>query len=329
MSLYRNILKQSWQIAWHNKYLWFFGIFAALLGNGGEYEIIVRGLGGDGQSVFPSWQKLAETGVFSRQTLHNITTMMSNDALSLLLTLAVLLVILVLLIFLVWLTVVSQVALVNNTAGIIKQKNTNLRQGINSGINNFWPVFGLNILSKIIISLIFAVISLPLVLTVLKTNAAVSISLYIVGFIIFVPLAIALSFIIKYAIAYVVIRGSGLVDSLKQGWQLFMDNWLISFEMALILFFINFAVGLIIVLCILTLAVPFLFLGFIFYYLASLAGFWLIAIVALLSFLLLIVLGGAMLAVFQISSWTGLFLELIKGGGTPKIMRVLDNIVRK
>jgi len=329
MFLYRNILKQSWQIAWHNKYLWFFGIFAALLGNGGEYEIIVRGLGGDGQSVFPSWQKLAETGVFSRQTLHNITTMMSNDALSLLLTLAVLLVILVLLIFLVWLTVVSQAALVNNTAGIIKQKNTNLRQGIASGINNFWPVFGLNILSKIIIGLIFAVISLPLVLTVLKTNAAVSISLYIVGFIIFVPLAIALSFIIKYAIAYVVIRGSGLVDSLKQGWQLFMDNWLISFEMALILFFINFAVGLIIVLCILTLAVPFLFLGFIFYYLASLAGFWLIAIVALLSFLLLIVLGGAMLAVFQISSWTGLFLELIKGGGTPKIMRVLDNIVRK
>ncbi len=36
MTLYRDILGQSLKSAWHNKYLWFFGLFAALLGNAGE-----------------------------------------------------------------------------------------------------------------------------------------------------------------------------------------------------------------------------------------------------------------------------------------------------
>jgi hypothetical protein len=41
MSLYRSILKRAWEISWKFKYLWFFGLFAALLGNGGEFEIIL------------------------------------------------------------------------------------------------------------------------------------------------------------------------------------------------------------------------------------------------------------------------------------------------
>ena len=45
MSFYRNILKQAWKITWRNKYLWWLGIFAALLGNGGEFEILFNNAG--------------------------------------------------------------------------------------------------------------------------------------------------------------------------------------------------------------------------------------------------------------------------------------------
>jgi hypothetical protein len=47
MTLYRSIFRQAWAITWQYKYLWFFGFFAALLGNGGEYEILSKGLRGD------------------------------------------------------------------------------------------------------------------------------------------------------------------------------------------------------------------------------------------------------------------------------------------
>ena len=69
----------------------------------------------------------------------------------------------------------------------------------------------------------------------------------------------------KYAIAYVVIKGSGFVEAVKLGWQLFVKNWLVSLEMAFILFFINFAVGFGLLLLFLISAGPFLFLALVFY----------------------------------------------------------------
>ncbi len=36
--IYRPILKKAWLITWRFKYLWFFGLFAALLGSGGIYN---------------------------------------------------------------------------------------------------------------------------------------------------------------------------------------------------------------------------------------------------------------------------------------------------
>jgi len=329
MSFYRKILKQAWKITWQNKYLWLFGIFAAMLGNGGEYEILYRSVGsGGGQETIPIWQRLAETGLFSKKIFSNVNQIMAEDSLSLLLILFVGLAILALLVFGIWLVIVSQVALVNNSAGIIEGKRTNWQNGFNSGIKKFWPVLGLNIILKAIIYLILIFLSLPIILSA-KTVTLTANFLFIIAFIVFIPIILSLSFILKYAIAYVVIRNSDFIESIKQGWQLFINNWLVSLEMAFILFFINLLVGLAIILLILILAIPFLFLGFIFYYLASLFGFWTIFILALIILFLVIILGGAALAVFQISSWIGLFTELIKHGGKSKLVRVMENIYNK
>jgi len=330
MSLYRNILGQAWKITWRNKYLWFFGLFAALLGNGGEYEILFRGLSGDsGKDFFPGWRNIAETGVFSSGTLANISQLFRSDTFSMIILLIIGLVILVLFGFLVWLTIVSQVALVNNSAGVIAGKTRHFKDGVISGMKNFWPVFGLNIIIKAIIYLAFALIGLPIIFSVFKGGWQIASVLYMVLFIILIPVAIAFSFMIKYAIAYVVIKGSGFLSAIREGWKLFTKNWLVSIEMAFILFLINFLVGLGIVLIILILAIPFLFLALILYKLMALIGFWLVALIGLATFLLIIMIGGAGLATFQVSSWTGLFIELIGKGGTSKITRVLDRIKGK
>lgn len=326
MPFYRNILKQAWALTWRNKYLWWFGIFAALLGNGGEFEILFNNAGANpSQALFPSWQRIASTGVFSGHTLTNIGNLLRQDTLNMILVSAACLIALAIGLFLVWLVIVSQAAIVNNSAAVIKQKKHAFRDGLDSGILNFWPVLALNIIIKAAIYALLVAISLPAIFSQGSFNANL---FYIIALVIIVPVAIILSFIMKYAVAYSVINKSKIMPAIKQSCRLFKENWLISFEMAVILFFINLLVGLAIVLIILVLAVPFLFLGLIFYYAFSLVGSWLIAILAFASFLFIVVSAGAALAVFQISSWTGLFLELDKKGGVSKLVRVVNQMVK-
>jgi hypothetical protein len=325
MPFYRNILKQAWSLTWRHKYLWWFGIFAALLGNGGELEVILNNLGGNpGQSLFPFWQNIASTGVFSFKTFANIGNLLKHDTLNMIIFLIIALMALALFLFSIWLVIVSQAAIVASSAAIKKQKKITLRQGFDAGILNFWPVFILNVLLKAAVYILLAAISIPVIFST-DISALV---FYVLAMIIAVPVAIILSFVIKYAIAYAVIGGDKVVEALKKSWRLFKANWLISFEMAVILFFINLLVGLAAVLAVLALAVPFLFLGLIFYYSLSALGSWLVAGLAFICFLLIIVLVGAILSVFQISAWTSLFLELEKSRGVSKLVRLVNSLVK-
>jgi len=319
MSLYRNILKQGLKITWHNKYLWFFGLFAALLGNANEYEILFGGLSGEtGQNFFSGFSRIAETGIFSKQALLGIRTIMAENPLSLLLLLVIGLVMLALFAFLIWLTVISQAAIVNNSVKAITKKKHNFQAGAISGMKNFWPVFGLNAISKFVICSVFALLGLSFIAT-LKP-------IYIFIFIIFIPAAIALSFIIKYAIAYVVIRNSCFKDSIRQGWQLFARNWLISLEMAFLLFAITFLVGFVLIIIFGSLNTVFAFLTVLFSKLLPAFGFWIFVVIRSLFILAITVFIGAILTSWQIASWTGLFLELIGKGGTSKIVRMFGRI---
>ena len=225
---------------------------------------------------------------------------------------------------LIWLMIVSEAAIVNNSATIIngsKQKS-GIKIGLAAGKEKFWPVLGLNIIIKIIIGLVFTLISLPIILSATKAISSLSAFLYILLFILFIPIAVILSFIIKYAVAYVVIKGQTMMDSIKSSWELFTKNWLVSIEMAFILFFINFLVGLGAILLIFILAIPFLFLALVLYQLVAFMAFWVTIIIAAIVFILIIILSGTLLTTFQTAAWTGLFLELINKGGTSKIIRL-------
>lgn len=325
MSLYRDILGQSWHLVWRGKYLWFFGLFAALLGNGGELEIIFRYFNvGAGAELFAGWREVTTTGLFSLETLNNIGRLLVDDPLSLLFILAVLLFVLFVAVFLVWLIVVSQAAIVNNAARHFFNKKHDFRSGLEVGMKKFWPVLGLNAIGKVIIYCLFVLISLPAIISLSQNNFLPSSLLFIISFLVFVPIAITLSFIVKYAIAYVVVKENRLVEALRAGWQLFAANWLISVEMAFILFFINFAVGLALIMLFLVLAMPFLFVTLVLIKSGLFINLWIIIILAALLYLAIIALIGSALAAFQVSAWTGLFIKLLSRGGISKLVRVFD-----
>ena len=325
MSLYRNILGQALKISWHHKYLWFFGLFAACLGNINEYEILFRGLGGQAvQDLFSGFGRLIETGIFSREALFGIGKIISLNPLVALFLLIISLGILALFIFLVWLVIVSQIALVKLSAKIITSRPRlfKIKEGVISGIKDFWPVLGLNLISKLIIYLTLALLGL------LAIAPAGQTFIYLIAFIVFIPISIILSFIIKYAIAYIVIQGSSFAESIKQGWRLFSRNWIISLEIAFILFAITFLAGFISIIIFKSLDTVFVFLTAIFIKLLPAFSFWLFIIIRLVLVSAIIVLMAAILTTWQISVWTGLFIRLIGQGGDSKIARLFGKALK-
>lgn len=313
MSLYRSIFRQAWGITWQYKYLWFFGFFAALLGNGGEYEILSKALKGDmSQGIANFFRGTFETGLFSAQGMSNLFLTIRTEPYTVLTIFLIGILSLVLFLFVVWLAMASQGALVNNAALAKSGKKTSFQANLNSGIKNFWKILGLNIVSRFLIYLIFGLISLALIFSSL---------LYGLLFILFIPAAISVSFIIKYAIAYAVVKKSKFLESAIMGWRLFMNNWLVSLEMAFLLFFINLLVGLSLVVLMIILSVPFLFVMILFGKLASVFFFFVVAGFSIAAFLALVFVIGSMLAVFQVSAWTTLFMELEGRGGISKLHR--------
>ncbi len=325
MTLYRNILSQGWKTTWRNKYLWFFGLFAALLGNGGVLEIIFRGSDSSmSQGIFPSIWRILNTGIFSLKTFSSMGQLLVKDPISLFFALFIFIAVIALTVFLIWLIIVSQSAIVHNSANIITSKEHDFKGGLEVGMKKFWPVLGYNAIVKLIIYIVFVLISLPILMSIAKSYFTVSSLVFVISFIIFIPFSIILSFIAKYAIAYTVIKGNNFISAIQSGWRLFTKNWLVSLEMAFILFFVNFLVGLSLLLLFLILSVPLLFLALVVAKAGMYLGFWVIVVLSFILFLAIISIIGAGLATFQISSWTGLFIELVGKGGTSKLVRIFS-----
>jgi len=319
MFSYRKILRQSLKITWHNKYLWFFGLFATFLGAGGEYQIINSIIENNSNTVSNGMDRFLT--IFNPELWSNIGPYFAEDPRGALISIILLILTLAISILLVIITISSQAALVDQAKKLYnkEKKDLGISKGMLTGQANFWPVLGVNVLIKVIITCIFFLITLPIVLT--ASNSWLPIAIYIILFLIFVPVVIGLSLIAKYAIAYIVIKGNKFTEAIDNAFKLFSKNWVVSIEMAFILVIVNIFVGLIMLIAIFALVAPFIILSLIF---ANFAIFWLITFLGLTVLLLAIIWLGSMLTAFLINSWTKLFLELLDKKGVSKIKRLKD-----
>ena len=320
---YIEILKQSWLNTWKNKYLWFFGLFAALLGNGGEMDIVYRGFSlNANQELFVGWKHIVQTGVFHKETLTNIKNLALNEPLALFVVISLLIFLLALIAFLTWLSVVSQVAIVKSSEKFLQKKKSNFQLMLNIGIKKFIPAFVLNFLIKILLYILFILASLPIMANYFGNNIMLNSALFITMFLLFIPLSVAMSFIIKYAISYLVIKDKTLKQSIIMGIRLFANNWLISLEMAFILFLFSITTGLFLIFLFLILAVPFLFFAVLLSGMAINFSFWFIAGIVLILYIIIVMYIGSVLAVFQTSAWSLLFIKLSNKKGESKLIRL-------
>jgi hypothetical protein len=335
MFLYRDILKKSLAVTFEHKNLWFFGIFAALLGGIGRYSMSFSRIPEDwNSSVFSTaaifyGQFSAAGNVFA-----NLANIFKRDPVSASIFMAFLIIIVLVSIFLLWLAVVSQAGLINNSAKIIKsngkKERVTIQDGLAVGVKSFWPVLGYNMVAAALTCFFAVLVGLPLIFLTAQSDASVYL-LYILLFVLFIPLALIISFLTKYAICFSVIKGQKFVDSFIEACMLFGQNWLISLEMALILFIIDFLFVMAMGIIFLVLAIPYLFIAKIlslgvFILIGADVFFPLAVVIGLFLALVAIILAGAMITCFKTVAWTDIFINLVdKKGGLSKIVRLAEH----
>jgi hypothetical protein len=330
MTSYRDIIKQSWKISWKNKYLWFFGFFASIISFGAEFKVLSKSINQEqGIKMLNDTLMFFKTGIFSKTALLNMIELIKTEPMSAIAILSIMIFIIAFALFFLWLATVSQISIINSVKNLVKgtKDETRIKKNIKKANKKFWPVLSMNIIIGIIINGVTLLISYLLVLSLIKESSVLNF-VYALLFVLMIPLILIASFVFKYAIAYIVVEGKKFRKSLKDAWKLFKENWMISIEMAITLFFINIIA--MFVISAITLLILMLFIGLAMTSSVFVASpqvlFWTLLVLAILISMAVMIIGGAIINTFQISSWTNLFLKIKDKKTNSKIERIfLEN----
>lgn len=335
MFLYRDILKKSLAITWDHKYLWFFGIFAALLGGVGQYSMSFSQMPESWSNSFISALAIFFNGAANGQNiLQNLILLFQQDPISMIILTAFILIVIVVSLFFLWLAVISQAGLINNSAKIIendgKKDKTTIKEGLTVGIKKFWVILGFNVIAASLTCFFAALVGLPLVFLTPQSGLDVFL-LYVLLFVLFIPLALIVSFLMNYSICFSVIKKHKFVDSFVSAFRLFEKYWLVSLEMSLILFMIDFLVVVALGIGFLVLAIPYIFAArvlslMVFIVIGVDFSQWAMMLGVLIS-LIVVVFAGAVVTCYKTAAWTDIFIHLVdKKGGTAKIARIAASL---
>lgn len=329
--LYRPILARAWEITRKFKGLWFFGFFAAIISSGGEYEIIARALYTPGNSdlistTIAGFQSGLQEGLMRSggDIWKNLAAALFANASTLIVALAIFILVIAIALFLLWLSTVSQIGLIRNISLINKAKKTTFNEGLDAGVKLFWPVFIINVVFKIILFILLFILGRELLF--LAGHGGLASAAYFISFAIFVVIILMVSFLVRYQIFFLVLKKQSWLEALQSGWKLFIKNWLISLEMAFLMFIFYIVVFFISIFIIAALtAIPTVVL---LAYLSYLPIFVksIIALVCVILIILTMIATTILINTFQWASWTLLFDRLALKDELSKIIRLTKQL---
>jgi len=240
--LYRPVLSRAWNIVKKFKNLWPFGLLAVLISSGGEYEILGKALvDSQNQNFFVAFIDAFKSGwqegriLTAGENLWSVLwSLVTQELTGLSFVLFVFLFIAVLIAVAIWLSISSQIILIKGSSLANKNKKISIAEGFSFSHQYFLPVLLITLFFKIVLFSLIALLNWELWL--LSGGGFWSGLLYGISFLFFVSLVLMASFIFKFQTFYIVLKKQRWIASLKSAWQLFINNWLISIEMSLIMF---------------------------------------------------------------------------------------------
>jgi hypothetical protein len=306
-SFYRKVYLRSWQIIKTNWYLLFFGLFVSALGLTGDFKALTNLKINDIVSTtLLDWINIFQTFATADLTMSKLPTIIM--LIGTFLFFAVILV----------LAISSQGALIKATANAGKNdKQNSLIHNLQAGVEKFWPLFGMNILNKLV-SFVFVVgIIVPIIylLSLGQTSTIMNLLISIIIFFILVPLAIIISFVTRYGASYIILRKQSITTAFFNAWRLFRINWIISLENALVVLILTVLYTIALISLLAFVITPFLILGYIVAQVSSI-GFWVLIIAGTLISILIFLGAVALFGAYYTIVWTEVFLQLTNKGAS-------------
>ena len=318
MRIYRDILRSAWQTLWRTPWLWPLGLLAALAGNGGEYGSLVSSL--ERIANQGSFLEALRLSLVSNESSGYWANLWATFAQPPLATSSPLLVLHAATLAVIWVDTVAQASVIHAAGKVDRDEPTDFPQATRAGARYFWPIFWLNVLARFATYLVLAVSILPFLISYLaQPNTGVAFNwLIIISFVIFIPVALVISFILKYASTSVVLEGEQWWRALERAISIFFRNWLVSLEMAALLFGINLLLGFAVFTVIpQTISLDIALLA---------ARGSLTALLHILPSVAALLIVGAGYGAYQYIAWTILYRRLTQGTVVPKLVRATAEV---
>jgi len=243
---YIQILKNAWKITWENKFLWWFGFFVAL-GGGGVFNHNFNSSENNnaGEEIYPEIvEKMSYYwSMYSEWIITGI-------------------IILILIIFILCaLGIIGRGGLINSLIEINKNNKTKFSFGFKKGKKFFWKLFVLNLILGIILILILAIFSFPIVSLLFAEAYGSAVLLSIIAIPIVISVFILVSFLRTYSQIYLVGNETRIVKSISLAYNILKKNIGKSVLMSIILMAVGIIIGIAIIIIILILSIPFIIWG--------------------------------------------------------------------
>ena len=311
-SLYRDLIRGAWEIAWHRRELWLLGLLASLLMmNGGAFEFITR-------AIF----KISSGEPFSGSVAYAqiaLDSMASGDAAT---QTSIFFTILLLAAVFALVVVVATAAsggLLGAAAKKALKRPTNPRGAFTDGMSKLGPLILTQAVGRIVIFCAFALAALGVYFTFADVG---SMTLAIILFVVFAAATLIVSFLMMMTNAGIMVGGERWVNAVHDACRFLRKHWLISFEMIALIFVIALAAAVAIILVALVLLVPFALILIALAALHVTYGLTVLMFIYGLLALAAIVTVGSMLAVFEHAAWALLYVRLADRGAAPKLERL-------
>lgn len=311
-SLYRRTFWQAAKRVWRHPGLIWLGIGAAFLGNGGDIEVALNKFfllqnQGDWLSFFVQSSWLTWFGTIEWAALPIIVFgLVVGLALMLLGSLA-------------------QVAVIHSAHDAASGEVADVTVYLRRARGLFLKAFSFYALSKILIWAVFIILILPaLINAFFQLNLEPNSSITIIGYLVLIPGSFYLSLLARLSIFSLVLSGSSWKGALRQARALWNKHWLALVEVSAVVFLANTIFALAVA------AIFFLGLSPVNAILSSgPAAAWGRNIIMFI-FLLVVILVGGLISLWQYQVWTQIYTELISDLSIrSKAARVYDTVITK
>lgn len=317
---YSEAISKAWQLVWHNKVLWIFGLLSLLLGQFGLNNFIgqLAALGSASDVTDAPWWSWPATWPM----IH-----IGSAADALIFSWILVIVVAIFVLFIVA-AVLSQGALIVAAADYFKNSTRpNVHKAWRKGVRHFWRLLALNVAQKVVLAGIL--VGVVMITRAINAESFLGFMGVVIVLGVATLLALAVSTVTMYAAGYVVEFEQSFFSALWHGAQLFDGHLLVSLELSILLLLCNALLIGAIVIGSFVVVVP----AAILWVTAGLTGhLGLLSVgfvITFFLFLLIVVLAGALFNAFTTSAWMFLFMRMHHQGLKSRLWFWLERLARR